>query len=118
MNFFRKVFNKIREVTMSVLKGIRHATQWISELFYGALVRIESLVQIFYHRMTKLMGAVRSIVIRAIALVLTVIPTFLMFTKAAWKEYFQMWREFTLTPQRNLDEEIDNVLRVEFGAAA
>lgn len=118
MSFFKKVFNKIREVTMSLLRGIRHVTQWISELFYGALVRVESWVQVFYHNVTRFIGAVRSIVVRAIALIITVIPVTLMFTKAAWKEYFRMWREFTLTPKVDVDEVIDNVLHVEFGAAA
>lgn len=118
INFFKSVWQKVCETTMSILKGIRKVTQWFSELFFGALVRVESWAQIFYHALTRFMGALRSIVVRAIGLTLTVIPTFLMFTKAAWREYFEMWRQFTFTPKMDWDEEIDNILHVNFGAAA
>lgn len=118
IDFFKRVWRKVRDTAMSILKGIRKVTQWFSELFFGALVRVESWVQIFYHKLTTILGAVRSILVRAVGLILTIIPTFLMFTKAAWKEYFEMWRQFTFTPKMDWDEEIDNIIHVNFGAAA
>lgn len=117
IDFFKRVWSKVKETALNILRGIRKVTQWISELFFGALVRVESWIQIFYHALTKVVGAIRAIVIRAIGLTLTIIPTFLMFSKAAWKEYFQMWRQFTFTPKMDWHEELDNLVYLHADAA-
>lgn len=99
--FFVNLIRKIRDGCVRLFRQVKRFTQWVSELFYGALVRTEAWVQWFANRTVVLLGSMLSLTIRALGILITAIPTFLMFTKSAWQEYGQMWKQFTFTPKMN-----------------